>query len=139
MSQLRTDLKRDLRAARKIRFPWWAGLTLAASAALCAAMFDHFKRLDLALPDMNSFVVFGYLIRLKWYLRNRIWFWATMLFCALLHVPLIMAIPWTTKWVLPGAVAIIDAVDFCVILVLLAVFEKIVSDNRRPDDHQHPT
>jgi hypothetical protein len=126
MSQLSFDLTGDLNAAKRIRLPWWLGLTIAVSAALCAAMFDHLKRIELALPVMNSLVVFGYLIRLRWRLRGRIWFWMMMLVCGGLHIPLIMIIPWTTKWVLPVAVAIFDALDFCVILWGLSVLENFM-------------
>jgi hypothetical protein len=125
MSQVGFNLMGDLKAAKKIHLPWWLGLTLAVSAAFCAAMFDHLHRIELTLPVMNSVIVFGYLIRLRWRLRDRVWFWLTMLVCAALHVPLIMAIPWTTKWVPPVAVAVFDAVDFCVILLVLALLERM--------------
>jgi len=123
------DFGRDLGAARMFHLPWWVLLAPGVSSAVCAASFDHIKRIELALPVMNSGVVFGYLIALRWNLRKRIWFWGTIIVCAALPVPLIMAIPWTTKWVAPFAIATIGTVDFCVVLAVLAFIQSSVDEN----------
>lgn len=122
------NFRRDLGAAKRIHLPWWMLLALALSAAFCAALFDHIGRIDLALPVMNSLVVFGYLIKLRWNLKTRIWFWGTMIVCAALHVPLMMSIPWTIKWVPPFAIATLDTVDFWVILAILSVIGRFMSE-----------
>ena len=48
-----------------------------------------------------------------------------MTIIAALHVPLVLFIPWTTKWVPALAIATIDSVDLIVILAILTVFREI--------------
>jgi hypothetical protein len=120
------DFKNEIRAAKKIRLPWWVQLCLLIGSGLSAALFDHFGRLDLVLPVLNSIVVLGFLVALKWKLRRFVWFWITVTIVAALHVPLILVIPWTTKWVPALAIAVIDTADFCVLLAILSVIGKFV-------------
>ena len=120
--------KHDIQAAKRIRLPWWVLLPEVIFTAFTAALFDHFGKLYLVLPVLNSIVVLGFLIALKWKLRTRIWFWITMIIFAALHVALILFIPWTTKWVPALAIAAIDSADFCVILAILSVVGRFVDE-----------
>jgi len=43
-----------------------------------------------------------------------------------LHIPLILFVPWTTKWVPAGAIAAIASVDLIVTLAILSVVQKFV-------------
>ncbi|MDE3106183.1 MAG: hypothetical protein KGK08_13510 [Acidobacteriota bacterium] len=125
---LLTSLKNDINAAKRIRLPWWILLPGVIVAAFSAALFDRFGKLYLVLPVLNSIAVLGFLVALKWKLRKRIWFWVTIIIVAALHVPLILFIPWTTKWVPALAIAAIDSADFCVILAILSVVEKFMGE-----------
>jgi len=78
------------------------------------------------LPLLNSIGMLGFMVVVKWKLRRHAWFWVTMMIAAALHVPLILFIPWTTKWVLALAIAAIDSADFCVILAILSVVGKFM-------------
>jgi len=129
LTSLGLDLKNDIDAAKRIRLPWWALLSVVIVAAFSAALFDHFGKLYLVLPVLNSIAVLGFLIALKWKLRTRMWFWITMLIFAALHVPLILFIPWTTKWVPALAIAAIDSADFCVILWVLLVVGRFMGES----------
>jgi hypothetical protein len=40
-------------------------------------------------------------IALRWKLRQQVWFWITMTILAALHLPLILLVPWSTKWIPP--------------------------------------
>ena len=129
LTPLSPDLKNDLEAAKKIRLPWWVLLPGVVVAAFSAALFDHFGKLYLVLPVLNSIAVLAFLVALKWKLRTRMWFWITMLIFAALHVPLILFIPWTTKWVPALAIAAIDSADFCVILWVLLVVGRFMGES----------
>ena len=82
-------------------------------------------------------------LAMKWELRGRTWFWVTMIVIAILHVLLIFAIPWTTRWI-PAVVATpILAVDLAAILVIIKLLEKLFekpntgtsgTDGTFPDD-----
>jgi hypothetical protein len=124
------DIKNDIRAAKKIWLPWWAVLCVMIGGGLGCWLFDHLGRFDLALPTMNGVAVFGFAIAVKRELSRRAWFWITMAVIAALHVPLILFVPWTTRWVPALAIAAIDSADFCVILTILSVVGKFMEGVR---------
>jgi hypothetical protein len=130
MSPVASDFKSDLKAAKKMRLPSWVFLPGVIATAFLASLFDHFGRLYLFLPLLNSVLVFGLLITLKWSLRTRIWFWITMGIFAALHAPLILLIPWTIKWVPALAIGIIDSLDFCLLLALLSIVGNFVERSK---------
>ena len=115
---LADDIKNDAKAAKKMRLPWWGVLCGIIGSTLSAWLFDHFGRLDLALPTLIIIGTLGFAVVIKWKLRRRVWFWITMTAIMALHVPLILLVPWTTKWV-PAPVL----VPFCVadLIVMLAI------------------
>ena len=68
----------------------------------------------------------GFAIAVKWRLRRRAWFWITITILAALHVPLILFVPWTPKWVPAIAIAAIDSADLIAMLAILSVVGKLV-------------
>ena len=120
------DIKNDIKAAKKIWLPWWAVLCLIIGGLPVVWLFDHFGKLDLFLPTFNCIAILGFAIAVKRNLRRHAWFWGTMAILAALHVPLILFVPWTTKWVPAIAIAAIDAVDFIVMLAALAAVGRFV-------------
>src|SRR6266700_7473154 len=106
---LAKDIKNEIKAAKKIWLPWWAVLCLIFGGMPIPWLFDHFGRLDLMLPTWNSIAVLGLAIAVKWKLRRQVWFWITIAILAALHVPLILFVPWTTRWVPALAIALIDS------------------------------
>ena len=123
---LANDIKNDIKAAKKMWLPWWAVLCLIIGGMPIPWLFDHFGRLNLALPTLNCVGMLGFAIAVKWKLRRCAWFWITMTIIAALHVLLILFVPWTTKWVPAIAIAFIDMADFCVILTILSVVGKFM-------------
>ena len=132
MLSLDFDLKKEIRAAKKLRLPGWLIVCIIIVGTPSAAVFDHFGRLDLYLPVANSIGVLGFLVALKWNLRRHAWFWITMSIIAALHVPLILLVPWTTKWIPALAIAGIDSVDIVVILAILSVLRKFMDGPNSP-------
>lgn len=71
---------------------------------------------------------------MRWDLRKHFWFWLTMAFVILLHVPLVMFIPWTNGnypgvVLLPGALLDLAVVYGCVKFVETQM-EKSTNANR---------
>ena len=62
-------------------------------------LLDHFGKLTLARPTMTSAAMVIIAIAMRWKLKRHMWFWITMIVLAALHVPLVLLVPWTTKWV----------------------------------------
>lgn len=128
--QLANDIKSDVKAAKKIRLPWWGVLCVIIGSLPIFWLFDHFESLNLALPALNSIGMLGLAIAVKWKLRRHVWFWITMTIFAALHVPLIVFVPWTTKWVPAFAIAAIDSADLIVMLAILSVIGKFFEKSK---------
>lgn len=62
---LATETKKDIRVARKLWLPWWAVLLLIPICTLGSWLFDHYGRLNLALPTFNTVGVLGVLLVVK--------------------------------------------------------------------------
>jgi hypothetical protein len=124
------DIKSDIKAAKKMRLPWWAVLCVIIAGFLGAWLFDHFGRLSLMLPTCNGVAVLGFAIAAKWKLRMRAWFWITMAVLAALHVPLVLFVPWTTRWVPALAIAVIDSADFCLMLWIISIVGKFMEGQK---------
>lgn len=108
------------------------GRAVLADCVLIAWSLVGLGRFDLALPILNCVAVLGFFIAFKWRRRRHLWFWITMTIIAALHVPLILFVPWTTKWVPAFAIAAIDSIDLIVILAILSVVGKFVERSGSP-------
>ena len=122
---LANDIKGDIKAARKIRLPWWGVLCLIVGGLPVIWLFDHFGEFNLFLPTFNCVAVLGFAIAVKRNLRRHAWFWGTVAILAALHVPSILFVPWTTKWVPAVAIGAIDSLDLVVFLTILNQIGKL--------------
>lgn len=127
---LANDVKGDIRAAKKIRLPWWGVLLVIIGSLPIYWVFDHFGRLNIALPTLNSVGMLAFAIAVKWKLRRRAWLWITMAVIAALHFPLILFVPWGARWVPALAIAAIDSADLIVMLAILAVVQKFMERSK---------
>ncbi len=118
------EIKADIKAAKKIWLPWWAVLSLIIATICVLWLFDHFGRLNLGLPTMNSMAVVAFAIAVKWKLKRYVWFWGTMAIIAALHILLLLSVPWPDKWVPAVAIAAIDSADLIVIFTILAAVRR---------------
>lgn len=132
---LKVDVKRDLRAAQRMRLPWWAVLCwMGGCGAVAWALYRH-GRLELALPLLNCLAVLGFAIVVKRDLRRQAWFWAAMAVLAALHGVAVLYIPWGDKWVPAVAIAVIDSMDLIIIFAILDAIGSYISrpSSSRPD------
>jgi hypothetical protein len=127
---LTNDVRDDIKAAKKLRMPGWAVVCVIIVSFLCAQLFERFGSLNLVLPILNSIGVLGFMIAFKRKQRRCAWFWGTMAVIAALHVPLVLFVPWGSKWVPALAIAAIDSLDFCLILWILAVVGKFIGEQK---------
>lgn len=124
------DLKRDLADAKKLRLRWWAVLPLIVCAVFVCWAFDHFGKLNEALPAMNIAGVFAFILALKRNLIERMWFWVTLFILAVPHVLLILFVPWTSRWVPAIAIGGIDSLDFCAMLVVIDMIGRCMDSSK---------
>jgi hypothetical protein len=118
------EVSNDIRAAKKLRLPWWGVLCIIIGGLPIIWLFDHFGKLNLFLPVFNWVAVLGFMLVVKWNLRRHAWFWITWTVIAAVHVPLILFVPWTTKWVPALAIGGIDSLDFCAIIWIIDFIGK---------------
>ena len=127
---LMKEIQREINDAKKLHLSWRTKLFIIVIGAPMTFLFALYGRLELALPLMNIIGVLGLMILFKWRLRKQAWFWVTMVLIAALHVPLILFVPWRTRWVPALAIAVIDSADFCLILWILASVGKFMGESR---------
>ena len=111
---------------KKMRLPWWGVLCIILGGLPLMYLFDHFGEEALARPTLYSAGMVGIAIAMRWKLRRHVWFWITMALIAALHVPLILFVPWTTKWVPAIVIIPIGIADLYLMLAILSVVGKFV-------------
>jgi hypothetical protein len=109
-----------------MRLPWWGGLCIIAGTILLGLLFLEFGRLDLARPSLVTAATIVLAIIMRWKLRRHVWFWITMIVLATLHVPLILFVPWTTKWIPAMVIIPIGITDLYLMLWVLSVVGKFM-------------
>lgn len=118
--EIEKDVKTDIKAAKKIpRLPWRDLLYLIIVALPIMWLFDHFGKPELYSPVTASIVVLGFVLVLKWKWARRTWFWITMAVVIGLHVPLILFVPWPTRWVPAPVWAGLATIDMVVVLAIV--------------------
>jgi hypothetical protein len=99
-------------------------------AFLLFFLFDHFGKLAIARPTLYSVAIIIITIALRWKLRGHVWFWITMAFLAALHAPLILFVPWTTRWIPALVVIPIGIADSYAMLWVVSVVGKFTREQK---------
>jgi hypothetical protein len=138
------DVKKDIKAAQKVRLPWWVVLGLVIGSMPIYLLFDRAGISTLGFPTLVSVIVVVFAVIVKWNLKQFVWFWITVTLLAALHVPLLLFVPWGTQWI-PGPIAaVVGIVDLIVMLTVLDVVARLakparVSVNCAPHDRIGPS
>jgi cellulose synthase/poly-beta-1,6-N-acetylglucosamine synthase-like glycosyltransferase len=127
-------LHSDLKAAKKMRLPWWGVLSVIVGSLPIAWLLDHFGRFDLARPVLYSIGTLGFILAIKWGLRRHLWFWITVAALAAFHVLLVLLVPWNTGWVPAVVVIPIALADFYAMLAIFSVVERLVGGPQSLED-----
>lgn len=118
---------------RKMRLPWWGVLCVILGALALLILFDHFGKLSLARPAMTAAAMVIIAIALRWKLRRHAWFWGTMAILVALHVPLVLFVPWTTRWIPAFIIIPIGMADLYITLLVLSAVGKFMERSRTSD------
>lgn len=108
---------------------------VALGAVVAFAVFFAFARLG--LPGNGK--IAGYLVGillcavgLRWRLRGRPWFWATIALIAAAEIPIAVFIPWTNKWIPAAGILPFAIADGVGILLLI---DRVKHWMERPQCH----
>lgn len=119
---------------KKMRLPWWGVLCVIVGALGVLIFFDHFGQLALARPTVISAAMVVIAIAMRWKLKRHVWFWSTMIVFAALHIPLILFVPWTTKWVPALALVPIGIADLYLMLWVLSLVGKLMEGPKASEE-----
>lgn len=103
---------------------------MLAGAILAGSLFNHFDKLAIALPALDSAAMIVITIAMRWKLKGHVWFWITMFFLAAIHVPLILFIPWTDKWIPAFVIIPVGIADSYAMLRVVAVVGKLLEGQK---------
>jgi hypothetical protein len=112
-------------------------LYVMLGTAVLAFLFISFGRFELARPTMVSVAMVGLAITMRWKLRKHVWFWITMTILAALHLPLILFVPWTTRWIPAILIAPVGIADLYAMLWVISVVAKSKGEPIAPSGN-HP-
>jgi hypothetical protein len=115
---------------RQMRLSLKGGLYVFFGTILLALMFVSMGRFDLARPIMVSVAMISLAITMRWKLRTHGWFWITIIILAALHLPLILFVPWTTKWIPAILIAPIGIADLYLMLWVLSFVGKFMGEKK---------
>ncbi len=115
---------------RRMRLPLWGYILIPIGAFLLFAFFDHFGKLALARSTVFSVSIIIIAVAMRWKLKERVWFWITMASLAALHLPLILFIPWTTKWIPVLVIIPIGIADLYAMLWVVSAVGKFIEGSK---------
>jgi hypothetical protein len=121
-----------------MRLPGWGVLCVIIGTVLLALSFVYFGRFDIARPTLISVAMVVLAITMRWKLRRHAWFWLTVVCLAALHVPLILFVPWTTKWVPALVIAPVGIADLYLMLWILSVVGKFMGEPKTAERSARP-
>jgi hypothetical protein len=95
-------------------------------------LFAHFGNLSLARPTLASGAMVSITIAMRGKLKRHVWFWITMIVLAVLHVALVLSVPWTTKSAPAFVIISIGTADLYLMLWVLSVVGKFMEGPEPP-------
>jgi hypothetical protein len=119
-----------------MRLSWKGGLCVFFATILLALAFVSIGRFDLARPTFVSAAMVCLAIAMRWTLRSHGWFWITIIILASLHLPLILFIPWTTKWIPAVLIAPIGIADLHAMLWAISVVGKFMGKKENENNER---
>ena len=88
-------------------------------------LFTHFGRPASGPPAYLFTLMLLLSIRGRWELSRKIWFWVTIAGIVAIHVPLILLVPWSSRWI-PAIIKLpFCIVDLLLILGIISTVEKL--------------
>lgn len=113
------------KAATKKRigsFLW--SITVVVLTSPLFFLFDSFGKPGNGRAAWFSAMAILIAMKVRWELRKHIWFWLTIFCIVLAHVPLVLFVPWTSRWIPAVGILPIVVVDIAIIFGCLRLVEK---------------
>jgi len=112
----------------------WSGTIIGV---MLLPVFFVFVFLGKAELGFNVMLVLGLVmiaVRLRWKLRRHAWFWATILFVLLLHIPFLFLVHWPQSRVPTIAYSLpLGIVDFLLISGAISLAQRVFANGSSDD------
>src|ERR1700739_146986 len=105
------------------------GVVVALLTLPVAILVDHFDPGRGTAAWASIALMIG-AVRVFWYLRRHAWFWMTIALLAIIHVVLIVLVPWSNKSFPAPELWPVGIVDFVAICGFIKLVEKAMSRGR---------
>jgi len=113
----------------------WSGTIIGVMLLPVFFVFVFLGKAELGFNVMLALGLVMIAIRLRWKLRRYAWFWGTIAFVLLLHIPFLFLVHWpqsnvpTIAYSLPLGIA-----DFLLISGAISLAQKVFMNNGSSDD-----
>ena len=128
----------DYEEAPKEKSPTdWTGPIIVAMLAPLFFLFVYLGKAEMGFTACLVLGMFMVAVRLRWKLRRYAWFWGTIAFVLLLHIPFLFLVHWpqsnvpTIVYSLPLGIA-----DFLLISGAISLAQKVFAKNGSSDDEE---
>ncbi len=113
----------------------WSGTIIGAMLLPVLFLFIYLGKAEVGFTACIVLAMFMIAVRLRWKLRRYAWFWATIVFVLLLHVPFLFLVRWPQSNVPTIAYSLpLGVVDFLLISGALGLAEKLFSKGSSLDE-----
>lgn len=122
-------------APKEKRSTDWTGPIIVAMLAPLFFLFVYLGKAEMGFTACLVLGMFMIAVRLRWKLRRYAWFWGTIAFILLLHIPFLFLVHWpqsnvpTIVYSLP-----LGIVDFLLISGAISLAQKAFMKNSSSDD-----
>jgi len=102
----------------------FTGLVILAMVAPLYIFFAYIGKQEMGRAACVCLGMVLLAIRIRWELRGQIWFWGVIVFLLILHVPLILFVPWPSRWIPAIGILPIGVLDCLIFLGAIWLVEK---------------
>jgi glycopeptide antibiotics resistance protein len=112
----------------------WTGPIIVAMLAPLFFLFAYLGNAEMGFTACLVLGMFMVAVRLRWKLRRYAWFWATVVFALLLHIPFLFLVHWpqthvpTLVYSLPLGIA-----DFLLISGAISLAQRVFANGSSDD------
>jgi len=113
----------------------WTGPIIVAMLSPLFFLFVYLGKAEMGLTACCVLGLATLAVKLRWKLRRHVWFWATIIFILVLHIPLLFLVHWPDTRVPNIVYALpLGVVDFLFINGVLGIAENLFSKDSSLDE-----
>ena len=115
----------DEQSESKVTLPWAAAAILLTFPLFL--LFKYFGRPGIGRATWFCAGAIFLAVRFRWELSGKRWFWPAIAAISLIHLPVILFVPWTAAWIPSFFIFPLVLADFFLVLILIHRVEKYLA------------